>query len=51
MAAQNSGFTPDQIIEMEKRRKAEMEATPQAPKFDRSNPAQFVKDYEQSVRE
>jgi hypothetical protein len=24
---------------------------PEAPKFDRSNPKQFVQDYEQSVRE
>ena len=24
---------------------------PEKPKFDRSNPEQFVKDYEQSVRE
>lgn len=50
MKAQESWITPDQIIEFEKRRKSEMEA-PQAPKFDRSNPEQFVKDYEQSVRE
>lgn len=51
MKAQESGFTPDQIIEMEKRRKSEMESVPQSPKFDRSNPQQFLADYEQSVRE
>lgn len=51
MKAQNAGFTPDQIIEMEKRRKSEMKTIPQAPKFDRSNPQQFVADYEQSVKE
>lgn len=50
MKAQESWITPDQIIEFEKRRKSEMEA-PQAPKFDRSNPEQFVKDYEQSVQQ
>lgn len=31
MKAQSSGFTPDQIIEMEKRRKAEMEWATKAP--------------------
>lgn len=51
MKAQSAGFTPDQIIEMEQRRKTELGTTPKAPKFDRSNPQQFSKDYEQSVRE